>query len=441
MSFLNLLYKKIHSKFEDIISPDLDSANDTVSDYPLAESSAVDGCSDQQAIDVSSEPTAPLFRPQVLDNGRTLLLGITGNKKVIVKNPQSTSTPPSGSIPITGVTTSKQANLSVDEIAALLDTPEEEEKDAAIVYKLKCSKCDVNGKIDSFTETFACPLCGGTMHLIEVYANHSQHSPEEIKQQLSVLYSKYQRGDLQARRTWTLLISQSHFDSKLEEYMRQYIKPYSVAAEKFSNSSPAIVSRTNSETKIISRAEIVASINSEAQNKSSNSTWPSRIQLSPAAFRAGEQKMTQFTPEARPVNRTVAKPYLLIPELERTYKTVNESNGVKSLFSNNDQSLLRGLGYKVGKSSKLTAADRRKMLVKAFVADTSTINSKWNKPMTQERVTALISLLRRLNDSDFYKMNDYSVAIKHRKEDIAWLSNYTEFVKDAIIISRTFAIY
>ena len=440
MSFLNLLYKKIHSKFEDIISPDLDSANDTKSDCPLAESSVVDGCSDQQAIDVSSEPTAPLFRPQVLDNGRTLLLGVTGNKKVIVKNPQSTSTPPSGSIPITGVTASKQANLSVDEIAALLDTPEEE-KDAAIVYKLKCSKCDVNGKIDSFTETFACPLCGGTMHLIEVYANHSQHSPEEIKQQLCVLYSKYQRGDLQARRTWTLLISQSHSDSKLKEYMRQYIKPYSVAVEKSSNSSSLIVSRTNCETKIISRAEIVASTNSEAQNKSSNSTWPSRIQLSPAAFRAGEQRMTQFTPVARPVNRTVAKPYLLIPELEQTYKTVNESNGVKSLFSNNDQSLLRGLGYKVGKSSKLTATDRRKMLVKAFVADTSTINAKWNKPRTQERAAALTSLLRRLNEADFYKMNDYSVAIKHRKEDIAWLSNYTEFVKEAIIISRTFAIY
>lgn len=109
---------------------------------------------------------------------------------------------------------------------------------------------------------------------------------------------------------------------------------------------------------------------------------------------------------------------------------------MKSFSSNNEQSLLRSLGYKVGKSSKLKTPDRRKVLVKAFVADTSTINSKWNKAMTQGRVTALITLLRRLNDSDSYKLNDFSVAIRQRNEDISWMLNYAEFVNEAIRIAN-----
>lgn len=126
----------------------------------------------------------------------------------------------------------------------------------------------------------------------------------------------------------------------------------------------------------------------------------------------------------------------MIPELEQIYKSVNGSNSVKSFSSNNEQSLLRSLGYKVGKSSKLKTPDRRKVLVKAFVADTSTINSKWNKAMTQGRVTALITLLRRLNDSDSYKLNDFSVAIRQRNEDISWMLNYAEFVNEAIRIAN-----
>ncbi len=416
MSILSLLYKRILSKLEDGNSPDLESTNDAESDSPQVEIPSIEGDGDL----VSVEPSAPPFKPQVLDNGRTLLLGVTGNENKRNAPPHSSTIPSSGYI-VSNVVTNKSPSLSTDEIAAILDTPEEEEKDAAIVYKLKCSKCDVNGKIDSFTETFVCPLCGGTMYLIEAYANHLQHSPEEIKQELCVLYSKFNRGDLRAQKTWALLISQSHSDRKLEEYMRQYIKPHSAVEEKTPNSSSVIVSSTIR----------------EIQNNPKTSICPSRgrIELSPA------QKSIQSPHLTRPVNPTAANSYFLIPELKQIYKNVNESNSVKYLLSNNEQSLLRGLGYKVGKSSKLTTIDRRKILVKAFVAETFTINAKWNKPMTQERVAALISLLQRLNDSDFYKMNDYSVAIKNRKEDIAWLSNYTEFLKEAIQIARTTAFF
>ena len=54
--------------------------------------------------------------------------------------------------PMTGAPTigRQQPTLSADEIAALLDTPVEEKIDAAIVYKLNYSKCEVNEKIDSF---------------------------------------------------------------------------------------------------------------------------------------------------------------------------------------------------------------------------------------------------------------------------------------------------
>ena len=409
MSFLNLLYKKIHSKFEDIISPDLDSANDAESNNPLADSSSMDGCGDQHAINVSSEPTAPPFKPQVLDNGRTLLLGVTGNKKQIKANPQYHSTPSSGGVPFTGVTTNKQPLLSTDEIAAILDAPEEEEKDAAIVYKLKCSKCNVNGKIDSFTETFVCPLCGGTMHLIEVYANHSQYSPEEIKQELCVLYSKCIRGDLHAQKTWALLTSQSHSDFKLEEYMRQYIKPHPAVAEK--------------------------------HNSTIFSAWPNKSRSLPSQSPSATQKPIQFTNVLRPANSTVTKSRFLIPELESFYKKVNDSYSIRLLNPNVNQTLLFYLGYKVGRSSHLNALDRQQIILKAFVVDKSFVNAKWNAAMTPERIKAIISFLESKNAANRHSYNDYSVAIKQRNEDIAWLSNYSKFVKDAINIARTITYF
>lgn len=459
MSFFNRFYKKIKSLLKDDNCPDSAHANELQDNNVSTHNSegSLDKSCAHTCINSCSGGTSPLstgdttnqfsndrgntndiqtFKPKVVDNGRTLLLALNGCNLLEPKNNLQSKNSLAGANLTTDITATPPF-LSVDDIEDLLSRPIEEEKDAPIVYKLKCSKCDVNGKIDSFTETFVCPLCGGTMYLIEAYANHLQHSPEEIKQELCVLYSKFNRGDSRAQKTWALLISQSHSDRKLEEYMRQYINPHSNIAEKAPSSSSAIVSHTNSESQKTSRTVIGSSTNSETPKRTSTYTWASRIQLSPTSFRSDAQKPIQFPHVARSVNPTVANPCFLIPELEQAYKIVNESYSVKCLFTNNEQSLLRGLGYKVGKSSKLTATDRQKILVIAFVADTSTVNAKWNKPMTPGRVSALISLLRRLNDSDFYKMNDYSVAIKHRKEDIAWLSNYTIFVKEAIRISKT----
>ena len=384
--------------------------------------------------------TIHTFKPQVLDNGRTLLLG-TAEDDVISQNSLKSQQKVIPSTDISTLAMTKpvqQRKLSIDEISALLDAPIEEEKDAAIVYKLKCSKCEVNGKIDSFTETFACPLCGGTMYLIEVYANHSQHSPEEIKQQLCVLYSMSRRGDLHAQRTWRLLTSQSHSDRVLAEYMQQYITPHTT--DKESGSPPqqqriqiSPFSKGGSHTQNTTNNNTGSSLWSNVQGSSSSVPITNS---SGSIIRPFVQKTTSFTNTSRPTPSSVVKPRISIPELERIYGIVNESYGVKKFNPTKNSGLLYLFGYSVGKSSHLSSWSRRMIIVKAFVADTPKINAKWRSPMTQERVNTLIGILRDLNWADQCKFNDFSVAINHRKEDISWLSNYNAFLKDAINISK-----
>lgn len=454
MSIFSQFYKKIQSKLEGIFSPAEDSVKDKAGEtdvctntpcppVPLGEeedgkNNAKDKCSElPEPQIISEESISQSFKPQILDNGRTLLLGLSGDENNKSRGVRQQHSPPSSAenVPITTLPSDQPRDLSMDEISSILDAPVEEEIDAPIVYKLKCFKCGVNGKLDSFAETFVCPMCGGTMYLIEAYANHSQHSPEEIKQRLCVLYSQSLRGDPRARRTWALLTSKSHSDRVLETYMQQYINSH----DSLNNTPQTQQQKLFSPSLATGYYKHPEASNNAGSNHgtSTRESSPSVSPNNPPVFtKTYIQKTDHSTTVSHRSTPIVAKPLFLIPELEQIYKSVNGSNSVKSFSSNNEQSLLRSLGYKVGKSSKLKTPDRRKVLVKAFVADTSTINSKWNKAMTQGRVTALITLLRRLNDSDSYKLNDFSVAIRQRNEDISWMLNYAEFVNEAIRIAN-----
>ena len=399
-----------------------------MSDNLDAEKPPIEDGDDLSGISVSTNPyIGYAFKPQVLDNGRTLLLGLTNTNS----QQEDLRLHPSV-VPFID----KQPTLSVNQIAAILDAPIEEEIDAAIVYKLKCSKCEVNGKIDSFVETFVCPECGGTMYLIEVYANHKQHSPEEIMRQLCVVYSMYRRGDLRAQKTWRLLISRSHSDRVLADYMQQYMKIDSVD-ENNSNSSLKSPVTLSSKSDTQTRSE---SCNNSGDSKRINDREPSPFftHVNPSVFanRPFQLRSPQLSNASHTETHPNQKTHLMIPELEQLYRSVNESFSTRSYFQSSNQNLLYYLGYKVGKSRALNTLDRRKILLKAFVADTRKINERWNAPMTQERVNALISFLDGLNMSNRNAFNDYTVAINHRNEDIEWMSDYSRFVKDAISMVR-----
>ncbi len=118
----------------------------------------------------------------------------------------------------------------LDDINAILNAeekpPQQEEKDAVIVYKLVCSGCAIHGKIDSYTESYICPACGNMMNLFEIYVNFEQHSPQEISDALYDLYVSCNKNNKLAQKTWDLICIHHKNNRVFEDYKQEVMNKY-----------------------------------------------------------------------------------------------------------------------------------------------------------------------------------------------------------------------